>query len=143
MSDIIATNILRPFRAGTYISGTINRFTTKGTASNLLFTTQSGDITATITYLKSSGKIQSGGLFKGKLISCEIDCRGQAQSVVTKLHQSAEIEHCKFLSDSGFATITATSATIARIVYTITNRGFTNITASHSTNYNIDSTSII
>jgi hypothetical protein len=102
------------------------------------------DITSTISYLKSNGAIYTGGLFKGKLINSELNCKTKGKTVVNKIHYTAKIQSCKLLADSTYYSLSApTAGTTASIVYTITNRGFNNITPFISPNYNIDSTSII
>jgi hypothetical protein len=123
------------------ISGKITNITTGDVGSYSFYA--GNDITGTMSYIKTNGAIYNAGSFKGKLINSEFDCRGKTSSVIIRLHSSAEIERCKLLSDSGYATITATSATASRIVYTITNRGFTNATSSIIPNYNINNVNAI
>ena len=166
ITDIIMGDCYDMFYGAT-ISGTIDNITTGDVTNNVFYASNSisestinnvttGDvtnyllyavlnITGKISYVKSNGNISTGGsgYFAGNLINCELDCRTKSKTVVSRMGSSAEIERCKLLSDSGWATITAPIATTASIVYTITNRGFTLITASQSPNYNIDDVSAI
>ena len=104
-----------------------------------------GNITAIIRYVRSNGVITLGpgvsflGTFTGKLINCQLDCRGKSASVINNVGDNAIIERCKLLSDSAYTTINATSSVSAQIAYTITNYGISgNITNILSTNYNRD-----
>ena len=103
----------------------------------------SSNITARISYVKSNGRIYTANEFKGKLINCELDCRGKSTPAINNVGGSniAIIERCKLLSDSGFTTIDRVSpgTTGAQILYTITNEGINaNILPIVSTQYNSD-----
>jgi hypothetical protein len=110
------------------------------------FSVLGGDISGTISYVKSNGPIYTEnslsvdpyeGSFKAKLINCEFDCRGKATVVINKVGSSSIIERCKLLSDSS-PTISAPGSTNVYILYTIINNGNTNITIQPVTNnYNL------
>ena len=105
-----------------------------------------GDISGIISYVKVNGGIRTDNEFTGKLINCQLDCRGKSISVINKLGAGAIIERCKLLSDDLGAfvyTIDRVGAAVyVQITYTITNYGINGSLLSYLTpfEYNSDFT---
>jgi hypothetical protein len=92
---------------------------TLGTVGNFMGTFLSSVI---IDNLKIKSYIP--GIFPGKIINSFVDARGLSQPAIT-ITDDTVIERCKFLSDSGYYSITSNSPISAVISFTITNYGIT------------------
>ena len=123
------------------LSGIVSNVIT-GFVNGYSFNASAGNISAKISYVKSNGPFstQLPVLFTGELLSCEFDCRGITDEIITRVDATAKIERCKLLSDPGVkSTISASaSGTHVQIIYTIINNGVGNIDPDPDpTNYNI------
>lgn len=113
------------FNAATGISAAMFNINIGSVAGYSLYA-DTGDITGSISYLKSNGAIYTGGSFTGKLLNCELDCRTKAVVVINEFNAAnGEILRCKLLADPSYNTVVSpTTPSKLKIAYTIHNRAF-------------------